>query len=295
MPVSSLRQRWSLVFASLLIACPIAAREVWVVRFRTFLPDVPPCQALVGWHSHLMFTNTTQEEQTVRVLAATNGSGLRPDARQLQIPPSRTVSVRGTDPPDLHWEPAGRLDTEPLLWINKLDVPMGVLIAARGESHVGEPRPTDPPCPTRQYFSAGVPLPAVPDLVPAGAPQYHVGVDIGDQINSGLHTDARFNVGIFNAGDRPAVVQVQVRCSAATADLQNGPDPTLATVFLTVAPNALTQQSVVTSTQSLPCTLGGGANPYHIVITSDQPGFSYALGLDNEQLPRFPANIAVTH
>lgn len=293
---------WSAAVLFLLLGHPLVAREVWVVRVRTFFAsDFPPCKPLVAWHSHLIFTNTTAQEQTVRVLAASNGSGLRPDARPLVVPPARTMSVRGVFPLDLHWEPAGRTDDEQLFWVNRIDLPDGVLLAARAESAVAEPLQIGPPsppgggCPSRGFLSAGLPLPVVRQLVPAGTPQYHVGVDIGDHVNTGFQSDVRFNVGIFNAAASSALVQVQVRCSAATAALQTGPDPTITTTTLTVPPNTLVQHTVLPSTRSQRCTLGGAANPYHVIVTSDQPGFSYAVGLDNEQLPRFPANISVTH
>lgn len=287
---------WILAAGIALLGCPLLAREVWVVRVRTFFAsDFPPCKPLVAWHSHLIFTNTTAQEQTVRVLAASNGSGLRPDVRPLVVPPARTMSVRGVFPLDLHWEPAGRTDNEQLFWVNKIDLPDGVLIGTRAESEMAEPTQVGPPCPTRNFLSAGLPLPVVRQLVPAGTPQYHLGVDVGDHVNTGFQSDVRFNVGIFNAAASSALVQVQVRCSAATAALQTGPDPTITTTTLTVPPNTLVQHTVLPSTRSQRCTLGGAANPHHVIVTSDQPGFSYAVGLDNERLPRFPANISVTH
>lgn len=287
---------WLLAAAVLFSEHPLAAREVWVVRVRTFFEtDFPPCKTLIAWQSHLMFTNTTAQEKTVRVLAASNGSGLRPDARPLVVPASRTMSVRGLLPPDLHWEPAGRADNEHLFWVNKIDLPEGVLIAVRAESGVAEPVQVGPPCPTRNFVSAGLPLPVVRELVPAGTAQYHLGVDVGDDVNTAFQSAGRFNVGIFNAAGRAAVVQVQVRCSAAAPSLQIGPDPTVTKAFVTVPPNTLIQHTVLSSTRSDRCPQSGGADPYHVVVTSDQPGFSYAVGLDNEQLPRFPANISVTH
>jgi hypothetical protein len=288
---------WLLSAAVLFLGHPLAAREVWVVRVRTFFAsDFPPCKPLVAWQSHLMFTNTTAQEQTVRVLAASNGSGLRPDARPLIVPPARTMSVRGPFPLDLHWEPAGRPDNEQLFWVNKIDLPDGVLIAARAESGVAEPVQVGPPCPTRNFLSAGLPLPVIRQLVPAGTPQYHLGVDVGDDLSTAFQSDVRLNVGIFNAAASAALVQVQVRCSdAVSSSRQVDPDQMLSKAFIAVPANTLVQQTVLPSTRSLRCTLSGGANPYHVIVTSDQPGFSYAVGLDNEQLPRFPANISVTH
>ena len=244
-----------------------------------------------------MFTNTTGQDQTVQVLDASNGSGLRADARPLRVPAGQTASVRGVSPPDLHWEPAGRSENEPLLWVNRLSVPDGVLLSARGESQIGEPLSSDPnpPCNMRNRYSAGFPLVVKADLVPAGTPQYHVGVDIGDFTNVTPHLDSRFNVGVFNAGSTPALARIQVRCSAESAELQSAPDPVLANVDIAVPANSLVQQTVVASTRAVPCPLAGSASPYHVVVTSDRPGFSYALGLTNEELPKFPVSSPVTH
>jgi hypothetical protein len=299
MPVSRLGRLGGAVLAVVVLgSAPLVARDAWVVRFYTVFPDViPPCQPLVSWHSHLMFTNTTSQDEHVRVLDASNGTGVRVDARPLGVAAGQTVSVRGVSPPDLHWEPAGRGENEPLLWVNKLAIPDGVLISARGESQIGEPLSSslEPPCHTRNRYSAGFPLPVITNLIPAGIPQYHLGVDIGDYTNATPHLDARFKVGVFNAGGSSATARIEVRCSAAGADLQSGPDPILATANLTVPANNLIQETVVVSTRAVPCPHAGAANPYHLVVISDRPGFSYALGLTNEELPKFPAILPTTH
>ena len=303
MPVNRAGRYGVALLVCALGAFPLSAREIWVVRFETQWPEFPPCRSLQRWFSHLMFTNTTSQEQTVMVLEASNG-GLRTDARPLRLLPGRTVSLQGASTAQLNWEPAAASPGGYLLWVNKLEVPAGVVFSARGELHIFEPASADPapPCTGINRYSAGLPLPVIEHLVNPGVPEHHLGVDPGSRIGLGL--DSRINVGVFNASSGAARVTIDVRCSQVEASLLMGSDPLLIRTALDVPPDTLQQHTIVMSTRAAQCPLTGSTNPYHVVVTSDRPGFSYAVGLVNDQTVSplenrvpgtFPANISVTH
>jgi hypothetical protein len=291
MPACKLLARGLLASLALFFATGLAvAREVWVVQFNTQFPDaIPPCRSLVRWQSHLMFRNTTDQALVVTFLGVSNGPA-RSDARPLIVPPRRTISLRGLEPSGPHWEP----DLPPtlsLLWVNKLEVPDGVLVSSRAEAAIFElltPSQTGP-CDGNSYLSAGLPFRVVDRLVGAGVTQYHLGVDIGNFTVGGSSLDSRINVGVFNASATPATVGVKVLCSS-----QNGDDPEIVAVEMMVPPNSLAQRTILPSTTTAPCPLPDTPAPYHVIVTSDQPGFSYATSLLNGPLPKFPAFSSLT-
>jgi hypothetical protein len=270
--------------------CNIAsAREIWVVRFNTVPsePD-PPCQPVVTWHSNLMFHNTTAAPLEVRPLAVTGGS-LPPNARALVVPAGATVSIRGRTDFDLHWEQEGFG-----LWVNRLDVPEGIVVSNRGETGISDPPPGPPPCGGIPAIYAGYPVPARSDLVAAGVPQYHLGVDTGGPTQGNDTGDARINVGLFNAGSLTADVTIQVRCSSASR-IATSPDPNVVSFQISVEPNTIIQPSALASTLVAGCPTGIGVpSLWHVVVTSDQPGFSYAGGVANGTLPKLPVSMSLT-
>jgi len=277
-------------FAMLLgTATVTSAREVWVVQFRTQFPDVspPPCQSILRWYSRLLLSNSTDLPLSVSILGVSNGP-LRSDASGLTVPPHQTVSVLGTlqiAPP--HWAPDFP-ETATVVWATKLDVPTGVYVSDRGEIFLNEMTGSNPgpPCNLRGQGIAALPFRVVDQLTPAGVSQYHLGTDIGDAANAPFY-DARVNVGIFNASQQQATALVEVRCSQSSSVL-GGPDPLVTRTTVVVPPNSIIQQTVLNSTRLTPCPAPGSVNPYHVIVTSDQPGFSYAAALSNEVLLKFP-------
>ena len=266
------------VVAPLTIQRVAEGRDVWVVQFNTSFPEVMSCKPIVRWESHLMFYNATDQALGVGFLGVSNGVA-RGDAGPLVVPPHRTISVYAEDPEGPHWEPAA--PSSPI-WVDKLDVPDGILLSTRGESGVSGPLSTGSMCDSASYKSAGLALRAVGSLTPAGVPQYHLGVDIGDYTFGGRFFDSRINVGVFNSSTSTATASVVVRCADTGA--ATGSDITITSVQVNVPPNSLVQQTVLASTRTL-CPLPGGA---YVVVTSDQAGFSYAAALSNEDLPKFP-------
>jgi hypothetical protein len=175
-----------------------------------------------------------------------------------------------------------------LIWVNRLEVPDGVLVSDRADSEIFEAsNPGSPgPCEGSHYSSGGLSLRVFGELVPAGVAQYHLGTDIGNFLQGNASFDSRINVGVFNASATAASAAIEIRCSSESG-LETGSDPLLATASVTVPPNSVVQQTVLSSTRATPCPLIAPA-PYHVIVTSDRPGFSYAAALSNEAPPKFP-------
>jgi hypothetical protein len=280
-----------LLIVLLLIAIPtaaVSARQLWVVQFRTHFPldALSPCQTIFYWQSHLMLSNTADQPLSVSLLSVSNGNR-RSDAHDLTISPHHTTSLQGYAPGGPNWQPDVP-ETSPAIWVNELEVPDGVALSDRGEVFLDEPiGGVTPPCSPGSTEFAGLTFKVVERLTPAGVSQYHLGADIGDAAAAGApRLDARVNVGVFNAAGVRANATVLVRCSS-TSPLQNAQDPLVATLQLSIPPNTLVQQTALPSTVAAGCPLAG-PSPYHVVVTSDQPGFSYAASLSNQSLPKFP-------
>ena len=264
--------------------------QMWVVQSDTPFPDVlPPCQNLVRWQTNLLVHNPSTEAIEVTLLDVSNGN-MSPDATPLTVLPGTTASLRGLNPAGLNWSP---VEYAPL-WVNKLDVPEQAVVANRAQSVILEMLTSDPnpPCSnSRTLVSAGLPLRVFRGLVPAGVTQYHLGSDIGD-FGQFFRTDSRINVGVYNDAAEEAAVSVEVRCSP---ELGAGvPDLLVAAGTIRVPAHSVTQSTVVASTKMNSCPLFGPA-PYHVVVTSDQPGFSFATAISNDELPRFPAATSITY
>ena len=286
-----IRHLGAVALAIVMTAAASRAEEIFVLQFDTPFPDVlPPCQNLVRWRSNLMLHNPAADAVEVRLLAVSNGQQ-QPDASPLTIPPGTTASIRGLEPPGLNWSPVVPVP----VWVNKLDVPSSVIVANRAEAVIFEMLTTDPtpPCDDSvTLVSAGLPLRVFSTLVPSGVHQFHLGTDIGDFVNF-RGTDARLNVGLYNDANVAASAEIQVRCSAQSGTDQ--PDPLVTSAILRVPAHSVAQATVVTSTAVSACPIPFGVTPYHVVVTSDQPGFSYVSAISNDSLPKFPAATSISH
>jgi hypothetical protein len=188
----------------------------------------------------------------------------------------------------LDWEPA----QPSILWVNRLDVPDGVLFANRIQTFIADPDHPETPCTGKSTGYAGLPLPIFSSLMPAGNAQYFLGLDVGSNPADIQITDARINVGIYNGGAASATATVNIYCGGL------GPDPPfantlLATTAIQVSANTLVQRTVVASTQAGACPTAGSSF-WYATVTADQPSFSYAIGLSNEALTRFPAAVGLS-
>jgi hypothetical protein len=303
----------TVLFSAMLIApAAVLATEVRVVGVLVVPEDnPPPCVALTSWSSQITFHNTTSIPQTVALLGISNGS-IRPDARSLQLSAGQTVSLYPGNP-QLNWEPVP-FSPRFGLWVNRLDVPTGVIVGNRLVVSISEPPAgTDIghlPCQRTQTLYAGLSLPVVSTLIQPGVTQYFLGTNVGgtvagfgfgrtpgtevaagaDEVRAGTSTtDARLNVGVYNAGTSPATARVRVYCTEI-GSLTLG-DSLLQTSDFVIAPNSVTQQTVLASAAAAGCQYGESGF-WYATATVDQPSFAYAIGLANGTLPKFPGTVA---
>ena len=254
------------------------AREAYVIRVFAPGPLVePPCGYLY-WIDELAFHNAGSTEATVRLLAISNGTR-RPDASDLIVPAGRTRTVRGVGQ---RWHPEGAAQ----LWVNHLDIPTSVLMTSRLIPGISQ----GDPCPiginTRDYGAA--PLPVFLTLRPPDEKQYHLGSDLGAG-STGHAAGARVNVGVFNGGTIAATARIDVRRSCD--------DEVTESRVVSIPSNAIVQ------IPGLPHNVGPGCRtvPFvaelsssYVVVTVDQPSFSYVISLSNELPPKIPIGVPLT-
>jgi hypothetical protein len=164
--------------AAALVAKHVGAAEVNLVRFLVqpnFSP--PPCESIAGWYSQTNFHNSTDTSLTVQFLGVSNGNPA-PDPKALTVPAHQTVEVDGRDA-GLGWNPVPGT----LLWVNRLEVPAGVIVANRVSSTVYDVSSNTPglPCVPAVTNYSGLPLPVVGTLISAGITQYFLGTDLGSE------------------------------------------------------------------------------------------------------------------
>lgn len=285
-------RRMTLGLVGLLASGIISAREIRVVRFQTLPPDFspPPCISFVQWVSETYFHNTTDTNQAVRFLGVSNGD-VRPNPRPLIVPTRQTVVLRGESV--LDWEPVQRS----VLWINRLDLPEGIVVANRLVSAIFTPDHIDPPCTGRGSYNGGPPLQIFTGLTPAGKPQYHLGIGLGSTYSADPFAiaNARFNVGLYNGGSVAATAVVQVYCGQPLG-MPIVPNDLIKTEQISIPANTLVQRTVVGSTMAAGCaSVGLPTTIYYAIVTVDQPSLSYAVGLSNDLPPRFPAATSFTY
>lgn len=263
-----------LLFAMLSFGSAASARDVWVVRTLTFMPG--PCPA-TAWRDNLIFYNTTTVDQRVTPLGASNGYQI-PQGQDLVVPAQRSRSV-------VHqanysggvlnaWTPAAM--GQPILLVNKLDVPTGVLIESRMEIYgIGG---AEEPCPLGPGVIGGLEVvghfgfPVIERLAPPNTPLYHLGADLGT-------LTSRTNVGVYNAEDISATATIEVR---AACD-----DRLLETRTVTVPGNSLVYSQGFRNTFLGTTCFGLPASPNYsryVLVTLDRAGFSF-IAARAETLP----------
>lgn len=282
-------KRLAFLIAALSLTPSLGATELRVVRFLV-QPDFspPPCLSLAGWYSETFFHNSTDAVQTVQFLGVSNGNP-GPNPRPLAIPPHQTVKINGYEP-FLGWEPVPGT----ILWVNRLDVPPGVIVANRVASSVYDVRADTSgiTCIPRLTDYAGLPLPVFGTLIPAGTTQFFLGTDVGSDPASQRVTDSRLNVGAYNSGIAAATATVKVFCGDTGAGT-SFPNSLVLTDRFQVPANAVVQKTVLGSTLAAACPLAVGF--WYATVTVDQPSFAYAIGLANGTLPTFPGTVALTY
>jgi hypothetical protein len=87
---------------------------------------------------------------------------------------------------------------------------------------------------------------------------------------------------------------VEVRCSESAESIPAPPDSIVLTHQLVIEPNSIVQATALPSTLVTGCPVAiGAASPWHVVVRSDQPGFSYAGGVRNGVLPTLPVSMSL--
>jgi hypothetical protein len=271
--------RVAMILAS--VSSKALAGDIYVVRFFTPLTSASTEECLVvGWRDHLLFRNSTTEALTVRPLGGSNGYS-PPMSDALLVPAGRSQSVMISPGDEIaisnQWTPVGSY----VFMINHLDVPEGVLVESRteiyGTASSGMPLPCSPLAGGTPVFGS-VPLPVVRALTPAGVPQFHLRTDVGT-LNS------RTNVGIYNDSSVEATASIEVReaCDDRVLDSRLAAIPPKSVVQITGFANAL-----LTSR----CGGAQGAPIYvrYVVVTMNQPGFSFVTSLASD----LPPKVAIT-
>ncbi|MFY9551663.1 MAG: hypothetical protein WAU32_10970 [Thermoanaerobaculia bacterium] len=156
---------------------------------------------------------------------------------------------------------------------------MGVAADSQGEAFTQGTNPGSClPTPT-EFVHGSFPLPQFASLVPAGSMQLHLVTDLGTQ-------EAHLNVGIYNAGSVPAQVSIDLKRSCNNS--------LLAHRDVMIPANSIEQVTGITVDDAFGCFGSGTAPDYatHVVVVSDQPGFSYVTPLANSLPPVMPLSMS---
>lgn len=259
------------VFAALLAGLAMAtcslAADAWVIRFRTQSPYryfEPPCGPAVYWTSEVLFHNTSDKPQTVRLLSGTGTFPAVVSGAMVIGPHSTRSTVQGRADAEIGDDnspsPSG-------VGVHHFDVPDGVAIGSRADMFANDPT-------TSCFFGTGffilgsLPLPVFRQLVPANQPQVHLGADLG--INP-RHT----NVIIYNGGTAPATATIEYRAACDEALVERR--------LVSLQPNTVAQVVGLTDAVDQICHTGDTAEPTtrYVTVTMDQPGFSHVMTVSN--------------
>ena len=252
--------------------------DAYVVRYDTTRAPVPfpPCGGLV-YRDELIFQNTSQSDAQVSLLGVSNGAASNPQA--LIVPGGKVRSSEGFCDgcsAASTWAP----DPQPLLWVAHLDIPDEVKVVSRLLVLAGSPPTCNgfPGDSARTY--AGIPMPTVRTLIPAGQPQTLLGADIGgDLVGS---ADGRTNVGIYNGAGVTASASIQFRraCDGSLLSARS----------VQIPANTIVQLNGFSNVFSSCSDLQTAPFEAYAVVTVDQPSFSYSVTLSNERLPLLPVS-----
>ena len=259
--------RRSRVFVGLLTGLAMAtcslAADAWVIRFRTQFPYVyfePPCGPSVYWTSEVLFHNTSDKPQTVRLLSGTGTFPTVVSGAMVIGPHSTRSTVQGRADAEIGDDnspsPSG-------VGVHHFDVPDAVAVGSRADMFANDPTSS---CVEGTGFSilGSLPLPVFRQLVPANQPQVHLGADLG--INP-RHT----NVIIYNGSTFVATATVEYRaaCDEELIDKRS----------VTLQPNSVVQVVRLTDEPQKICPFSSSAESTtrYVTVTMDQPGFSHVM------------------
>lgn len=278
----SLKRAAVLTIATCALSALVASGgEAYVVRYDTIRDPAPfpPCGGL-AYRDELIFHNAGGSDAAIALLGVSNGTAAQPQS--LTIPAGRVRSSEGSCEgcsASSTWAP----DPQPLLWVAHLDIPDEVETVSRILVLAGSPEVCNGfPGPSARTY-AGIPMPVVRALTPAGRPQTLLGADIGGD-SSGTADDGRTNVGIYNGGSASGT---------ASVDLRRGCDGSLLETRTIVIPaNTIVQVNGLSNVFTGCNDLDTGTYEAFVVVTVDQPSFSYSVTLSNVRLPLLPVSSA---
>jgi hypothetical protein len=234
----------------------------------------------LAYRDELIFHNAGGSDAGIALLGVSNGTAIHPES--LTIPPGKVRSSEGScegcSAPST-WAP----DPQPLLWVAHLEIPDDVATLSRLLVLAGSPEDCNGfPGPFARTY-AGIPMPVVRELTPAGRSQTLLGADIGGD-SGGTADDGRTNVGIYNGGTVSATASVELR---------RGCDGSLLETRSVVIPADTIVQVNGLSNVFTGCNdLDTGSYEAFVVLTVDQPSFSYSVTLSNEGPPLLPVSSA---
>jgi len=241
------------------IPASVRAAEVYVVRVAAETPLFAGSCARVGWGDDLLFHNPTTQDAAIRLLGLSNGSPPETPL-SLVVPAGKTTTARSR----VNWSPTSTVPVP--LWVNRLDVPEGLVVQSRVYAATvlcgGLPPPTFPNL-------GSFPMPVFRTLAAPNAKQVHLGADL-------IYQESRVNVGIYNAGLVPAT---------ATTELRQGcNDDLLETRMITIPANTLVQIGGL-GAETRGCPVAGGGTQFwvrYVTVSVDQPSFSYVVNRVDE-------------
>jgi hypothetical protein len=263
------------------------AADTWVVRAVTQgQPLDQGCR--VVWADRLTFFNFGSGQVVVNLISVSNGE-LRGTPSPLPLPAGSAREVRseflfGDDV--LGWQPIQGESFAPLS-VARLDVPQNVVVSSRIE--IREACPSSTPLGFSTAAVRGsIAVPIRESLHPAGQPHIHLATDIGYRFTGETFATIlnRINVGVYNAASISATADIEVRRTC---------DSGLITRRTVIVPGQTIQQFSGFSNPGVPVQSCTSVAPYetYVVVTMDQPGFSYALALSNESSPFVPVGIGI--
>ena len=271
------------LIGAILLSCAdigvAAAAQIYVVRFNTLGSPVfaeAPCTYL-SYRDELVFRNAGPSNATVRLLGVSNG-GPAQTPRDLMVPAGETHSTEGDAVAiAASWAPT----PQPQLWVDQLDVPDSVQIVSRLLVPAYPTAFCEGGVEAARRTYAGIPMPVVRGLTAARVPKVHLATDIGGNAG-GMADDGRTNVGVFNAGSVAATATVEIR--------RGCDDVLVASRSVAVPPNTIVQLNGFPFASEGCSAIHTAAYETYVVVTVDQPSFSYAITLSNQRPPWIPVS-----
>jgi hypothetical protein len=255
------------------------AADVYVVRFNTARAPAfaeAPCTYLT-YRDDLIFHNAGPSDASIELLGVSNGTASSP--RALIVESGAVRSSEGDSAAAASWAP----EPQPLLWVAHLAVPNSVKVTSRLLVPTGLMAGCDGSSGGLVRTYAGIAMPVVQGLTAPGVPQVHLGTDIGGDAG-GTADDGRTNVGVYNGGSVAAT---------ATVELRRGCDGVvIASRLAMIPPNTIQQLNGFSAAFQGCSALKTATYESYVVVTVDQPSFSYAITLSNRRPPWIPVSSA---